>query len=485
MARLTHTRCQVHVPMMCGPASLLFAAEAAPTAPASPVVAWAGLGVIALAAVAVLRKVDVRAVLSLAALALGLLAGQPQTVVQTFLATLSREQFVIPICTAMGFAYVLRQTECDRHLVHLLAEPVRRVRFLLVPGLVLIAFQVNIPIVSQTSTAATVGPVMLPLLRAAGIANVTAGGALLLGASIGGELLNPGAPEFRTISSRLDVKESECVTAIARPLFLHVALAALLFWGWNAWLDAREKTRKPPLAEDEPVLENAPKTEELRVNFLKALIPLVPLALLFLTDSRFNVFSVNRDWLAEATEPDRVMSSRLVGLAMLVGVAAAALVGWRSAGGIAKAFFEGAGYAFTNIISLIVCAYSFGKGVEVVGLASVLGDFIKAFPALLIPCAAVLPLVFAVLCGSGFAATQSLFGFFVEPARALGVDPLGVGAVVSLSAAAGRSMSPVGAVNMLCAQMTETTPFTLACRVAPPMLISLAATLVVRGWMGW
>jgi hypothetical protein len=53
-------------------------------------------------------------------------AGQPATVVRTFLTTLSREQFVLPICSAMGFAYVLRHTGCDQHLVRLLVEPVRR-----------------------------------------------------------------------------------------------------------------------------------------------------------------------------------------------------------------------------------------------------------------------------------------------------------------------------------------------------------------------
>src|ERR1700719_2367323 len=149
-----------------------------------------GAFVILLAVVAVVRRVDVRLTLTLAGLALGALAWQTQAVVQAFLLTLCNEQFVVPICCAMGFAYVLRHTGCDQHLVQLLVEPVRRVRLFLVPGTVVIGFLVNIPIVSQTSTAATVGPVMVPLLRAAGLSPATAGAALLLGASLGGELLN-------------------------------------------------------------------------------------------------------------------------------------------------------------------------------------------------------------------------------------------------------------------------------------------------------
>src|SRR6266480_3496617 len=76
--------------------------------PASSGTIIAGLVIIAIGALAVLRRVEVRIVMSLAALALGLVAGQAPTIVQTFLATLSREQFVLPICSAMGFAHVLR-----------------------------------------------------------------------------------------------------------------------------------------------------------------------------------------------------------------------------------------------------------------------------------------------------------------------------------------------------------------------------------------
>src|ERR1700692_4644467 len=125
------------------------------------------LGIIAVAVYAVLRQVDVRLALLLAALALGTVAGKPDSILRTFLVTLSKEQFVVPICCAMGFAYVLRHTGCDQHLVHLLVRPVQRVRLFLIPGTVLIGFLVNIPIISQTSTVVTIGAVLVPLLRAA------------------------------------------------------------------------------------------------------------------------------------------------------------------------------------------------------------------------------------------------------------------------------------------------------------------------------
>src|SRR2546421_7830742 len=99
-----------------------------------------GAAVLAVAVGAVLRRVDVRLVLLLAALALGSVAGQPMLILRKFLSTFADEKFVVPICTAMGFAYVLRHTGCEQHLVQLLVQPLRRRPALLIPGTVLVAF---------------------------------------------------------------------------------------------------------------------------------------------------------------------------------------------------------------------------------------------------------------------------------------------------------------------------------------------------------
>src|SRR5437588_586363 len=72
--------------------------------------------------------------------------------------------------------------------------------------------------------------VRLALVLAAGVTPVTAGGALLLGSSIGGELLNPGAPELRTVSTALGVEATECVARVFPLLMLHLAVATAVFW---------------------------------------------------------------------------------------------------------------------------------------------------------------------------------------------------------------------------------------------------------------
>jgi DcuC family C4-dicarboxylate transporter len=90
------------------------------------------------------------------------------------------------------------------------------------------------------------------------------------------------------------------------------------------------------------------------------------------------------------------------------------------------------------------------------------------------------PLTFAAISGSGMASTQSLYGFFHDPAVALGLDPVAIGSLVSLGSAAGRTMSPVAAVVLMCATLTGTNPFTLVRRVAVPLLTGITVVVLLR-----
>ncbi|MGH7569642.1 MAG: hypothetical protein ACREL9_11885 [Gemmatimonadales bacterium] len=77
--------------------------------------------------VALVRRVEVRLVLLGAGALMALVAGQPLATFDTFTRAMVAAM-VAPICAAMGFAAVMSATGCDRHLVHLLLAPVRRVR---------------------------------------------------------------------------------------------------------------------------------------------------------------------------------------------------------------------------------------------------------------------------------------------------------------------------------------------------------------------
>ncbi len=458
----------------------------------------AALVVTAGAVVLVVRGWDVRLVLLSSALAIGAASGvsaEPghshsglASVVREFLATFSNEKFVVPICTAMGFAYVLRHTGCERHLVLLLVRPLQHVRWLLIPGVIGVGFLVNIPVISQTSTAVCIGPVVVPLLRAAGYTMPTVGACLLLGTSVGGELLNPGAPELLTVFDKTGVSPTrQAQEYLPRLVFVQLLVSMSVFWLMSVWWERKAAANGDPVSpvlaspEREPGVTEPPP----RVNVLKALVPLVPLALLFASGlpKPYNLFEIPDEWVimpkaGGTREP--AYNSRLIGLAMLVGVLVAAAVTPSKSRDCVKQFFEGAGYGFTNVVSLIVTANCFGAAMKAAGLAQSLGQLIEQSPDLMQPLAAFVPLGFAAVSGSGMASTQSLYGFFHAPAVSLGLDPVSVGALVSLGAAAGRTMSPVAAVVLMCATLTGTNPFTLAKRVALPLIAGIVVVVALR-----
>jgi DcuC family C4-dicarboxylate transporter len=200
---------------------------------------------------------------------------------------------------------------------------------------------------------------------------------------------------------------------------------------------------------------------------------------LCVTGPPFHWLTVPDEWLVNVAKGEaEYKGARLVGAAMLLGVIAAVAAAPTQVAGATAAFFEGAGHAFSYIIALIVAAACFGKGVEVIGLAGLLGKLIEQVPHALLPTAGALPMSFAFLNGSGMATSQSLFRFFVPPAELVGVAPAHVGAVISIAAAAGRTMSPVAAVTLMCGEMTRTSQFDLVKRVAVPLLAGVSVVVV-------
>ena len=150
------------------------------------------LAVLVAVIVLTVRRVDVRLVLIAGSLPLYAVSEGLRAMLVKLAEEMANPGTVVPICSALGFAYVLRITECDQHLVRLLLLPLRYVRWLLVPGGIAAGYVVNTTVVSQTGTAAVIGPILIPLLRAGGVPRATAGAILLLGSSMGGELYNPG-----------------------------------------------------------------------------------------------------------------------------------------------------------------------------------------------------------------------------------------------------------------------------------------------------
>jgi C4-dicarboxylate transporter, DcuC family len=448
----------------------------------------AGLVILAIILWALARGYEVRIVLLLGAFALAALGQQAEQIVIALLQGLADSTSVVPICSAMGFAYVIRAFGCDQELVKALSRPLLYARFLVVPGTILIGFVVNIPIISQTSTSLAVGTVLIPLLRSLGLQGVVIGSALLLGASIGGELLNPGAPELVAVADKLKIKPTSLTPEVAKVVFIHLGVAMAVY----LWLRRREST-VPPLSQERVESSATPSNSPLErgrtmsspldtgrtILWWMALVPVVPIALLFLFGPPLNLFTWPSEWLLSPKDRPELYSPRLIGVAMLVGCLVACLAVPKQAGSVAKHFFEGAGYGYTHIISLIVIAKCFSEGIKLAGIADFIAHLAEAAPVLLLPLAALLPACLAFLSGSGIGATQGLYPLLADVAIAQQIDPILVGVLCCLGAAAGRTASVVAAVTIMCSNLTETKPLELSRRVMVPLAVALTMSTVL------
>jgi DcuC family C4-dicarboxylate transporter len=409
------------------------------------------------------RGVDVRLVLLGAGLALALLARDPLVITDTFTRAMVAGM-VAPICAAMGFAMVMTATGCDRHLVHLLLRPIRRVRWLALPGGILIAYVVNMAISSQTSTAAALGPILVPLLLAGGYSPAVAGAALILGASFGGDLLNPGAQDVQAIAGVTHLAAPELSRRIIPASIAGGATAALAFTLLHA--RAAAPACETPSAED----------DDFRINPLRAVIPLVPITLLLLAYAGVPWLR----WLVRIPDaPDwRPLANALpVVRAMLIGVAVAMAVCWRDVARLGRSFFTGMGEAYGGIISLTISAQCFGAGIAAVGVADMLLAAATRAGALK-PLSAGFPWALSVLSGSGSGPVLAFAETFLKqlPPDA---STTKLAALACFGGAFGRTMSPVAAVVVYTSGLVKVSPVVLVKELLPSLLAGAAVALLL------
>lgn len=428
--------------------------------------------IIAAAIALMVRRVDVRLVLLGAGLAMALLAGTPLAIADTFTRGMVAAM-VAPICASMGFAALMASTGCDRHLVHALLAPVRRVRWLVLPGGILAAYLVNVAVPSQASTAAALGPILVPLYLASGRAPAVAGAALILGASFGGDLLNPGAQDIQAVAGTANLSAAELSARVIPASLAGVVVATIVF----TLLQLRSPRRRNDGTASPPPMLAVPSSEEVvRANPLKAAIPLLPIVLLLAAYAGWTPLA----WLVTLPAGDewRPLAGALpVVRAMLVGAAIGVVVSWREVMTLSRAFFDGMGSAYANIISLTITAQCFGAGLAAIGLAAALLTLASESNAL-VPLAAGFPWALSTLSGSGSGPILAFAQTFLTQVSAADA-PVTLGAVACLGGAFGRTISPVSAVVVYGSGLVGRSPLDVIRQLLPALATGGAVAIAV------
>ena len=473
--------------------------------------------VLVLGAIALAKRMDIRLVLMGAAAVLFALratqagvAGQRFDAFAQFFIEFAKgityPPAVVPICSAMGFAYVCKLTECDAHLVHLLIGPIRKIRWLLIPGGIAVAFFVNSAIVSQTSTVSVVGPVIIPLLMAAGVSRITAGALLLLGGSMGGELLNPAAVEVAAIKMVTGREATDIIAHLLPYNLLASGTALLVFWAMSFWYERRgvDLSAKRQAAGDgkEDVMDvpsaapgsiaatmstSVASTIE-RVNPFKAMVPLIPIFLLIVVKRVL----VHLDLLPPALTPgpkNEIGEQAAIAAAMLIGVVCAGLTSLPQATRLPVTFFEGAGFAFAHVISVIAAARMFAQGIQVNGLIDRMTPHLQNAPVAITAASVVIPWLMACVTGTAVGTAPLVINIILP--IAMGANPksaaalatgVRLGSVNAIAAQFGRTSSPVAPVTIMCATLARARPIDLVWRVTPPLVAGAVVLFLAALW---
>ncbi|QKG29799.1 C4-dicarboxylate transporter DcuC [Campylobacter sp. RM16187] len=401
-----------------------------------------------------IKKRETKTVLIGVGLVLCVVCLTPLDALAQFTKSMTSAGLIKAICASMGFAYVMKVTKCDQHLVTLLTKPMKNIGFLLVPLTFVITFFVNIAIPSAAGCSAAVGATMIPLLMASGVRPAMAGAAVFAG-TFGG-VLSPGSAHNAFVSEMAkvtipDVIKVQFPNAMAAFIVVLVILSvtAILFKDYQKGQDFSQK------------IGDGAAAEPIKVNVLFALMPLVPLIILVIGGTDLHKISF-LTWTKMG-----------VAEAMLLGAILAVFVTWTSPEKITTEFFKGMGSAYAEVIGIIIAAGVFVAGLRACGAIDAITDVLKHSEEFVRLGGTFIPYLMAVVTGSGDAATMAFNGAITVHAQDLGFEQTKLGMAAAIAGALGRSSSPIAGAAIVCAGLAMVSPIEIAKRTAPAMAIAV------------
>jgi DcuC family C4-dicarboxylate transporter len=400
------------------------------------------------------KQYETRMVLFCAGLAMALLALNPMAAFKAFSDAMHESRVFEPIIAVMGFSLVMKVTECDKHLIHLLAKALRKAGPFLIPGATVATLAVNTSITSAAGCSAAVGSILIPLLMSAGVHPAVAASAVFAGTYAA--MLNPG---FAQVTIVADVAKTTPMAVIANHSKV-VMLCGLIGAFSLAVVALLRKEHKGYVPEGNKTGEGI---AEFKVNLIKALVPVLPLAILILgstgTVSAFKQLGISH--------------------AMIIGVFIAFLVTWKNPATLSKEFWHGAGDAFGHVFGIITCALVFVGGLTAIGLVKAMIDAMITHPDIAKVSSAYGPFLLGIMSGSGDAAAVAFNKAVTVDAAKFGLSPMNMGSVAAISGALGRTMSPVAGGAIICASLAGVNPLEIPKRNGPGMLIAVTVCMIM------
>lgn len=422
------------------------------------------LGVVILLATvfALVKQYETKMILFASGLLLCIIGGNPMNAFEAFASRMTTGGLIQPILSVMGFAFVMKVTECDKHLVNFLSKGLIKVRPILIPGAALATFAINTALPSAAGAAAAVGAILIPVLMEAGISPAMAAAAVLTGTF--GSMISPGLshnPFIANIAS-VEVMDVIAVHYAADVVSVVIGALSLAVLAFILKEDGRGSGAEISAANLE--------ITTVKVNYLKAIVPVIPILILILG----------------ATKTVAAFAKVSIPAAMLIGALFGVLASLTDTKlnkqymeKVSKAFFDGMGNAYANIMGIIIAAAVFVKGLETIGLIKSFIDAMIGAPGIVKIAATFGPFLLGVVSGSGDAAAIAFNEAVTPQAAQFGLEIINMGSIAALGGALGRTMSPLAGAAIIVATMAGVNPLEVAKRNAPGMIIAAIVAIFI------
>ena len=408
-------------------------------------------GIVVLATIYLMvKQYETRLVLFCAGFVLALAAGDPMAPFKAFSHAMQENKLFEAIISVMGFAFVMKLTFCDQHLIQSLVRPLRKAGPFLIPGATLVTFFINTSITSSAGCSAAVGSILSPIMLASGVHPAIAAASIYAGTY--GAIFNPGYAQVALVAevskaSNMAVASNHFTAMLVSGLIgaFSLMVVAYLFKENKGYVIPHD--RKIP--------------EDFKVNPLMASVPLVPLILLLL--GNFGIVPA--------------FKQLAISHAMIIGVICAFAVTRVNPQKISKEFWHGAGDSFGHVFGIIICALVFVAGLKAVGVIQAMTQMMITHPEMAKISSAFGPFILGVMSGSGDAASVAFNRAVTPEAASFGLSAMDMGSTAAIAGALGRSMSPIAGGMVICAGIAGCSPLESAKRNAPGMILACLAVM--------
>ena len=405
------------------------------------------LGVIYL----LLKRHESRMVLIAAGILMCIIGGKPMAALDAFAKSMTNAGLITSVCSCMGFAWCMKYTGCDKHLVVAIGKVLKKMGFLLIPGATLATFVVNIAIPSAAGCSAAVGVIFIPILMAAGVHPAMAAAAVKSGTY--GSMLNPGLVHNGVIAKLAGVQITDVIGNHMMATVAGVLVAAAVLTVVAIVL----KENKGYVPEGSVIDD-----ESFSVNPLYAIMPLIPVIILLLGSTK--VVPVLKMGVPHA---------------MIIGAILALAATRKSPVELTKSFFNGMGDAYANIIGIIISVGVFVAGLKALGLIKALIAWMLNSTGIVKIAATFGPFLLALISGSGDAATVAFNEAVTPHAVEFGISTMNMGSIAALGGTLGRTISPIAGATIICAGIAGVDPMEVCKRNALGIVCALLVGMVL------